>query len=115
MSDRSNEFDIALGVMRYLKLLPTSRASISVIKGRLPKYASLTEEDRLPSPTRKGEMVWEQQVRNLVSHRRMRGNAIYDGYLSYEGRGILSLTDAGRNFIRHWDEQEQVSQKKPGC
>lgn len=98
--DRSNEFDIALAVMRYLITLPTGRASISVIKGGVPRHAQLTDTDRLPSPTRKGELVWEQQVRNLVSHRSTRGNAICDGYLGYEGKGILYITPAGRAFLK---------------
>ena len=34
-----------------------------------------------PSTTRRGEAVWEQQVRNITSHKGSPGNAIHDGKL----------------------------------
>jgi len=34
-----------------------------------------------PSPTRQNEAVWEQQVRNITSHKKTPGNAIYEGKL----------------------------------
>jgi hypothetical protein len=37
--------------------------------------------DLAPSLTRTGEAIWEQQVRNITSHKKSPGNAIYEGRL----------------------------------
>lgn len=66
---RTTEAEIGKAVLRILKDQPNGEASIPRLKRALPSYIELTPEDCAPSPTRKNEEVWEQQVRNLVSHR----------------------------------------------
>jgi hypothetical protein len=86
---RSSEEDIAQAVIKYLDTLPTKQDTIQNIILNVPKYIALTSEDKQPSPTRAGEELWEQQVRNIVSHKNSLGNAIYDGRLSNPSPAVL--------------------------
>ena len=96
---RTNEAEIGRAVLRILKDQPSGEATVARLKRELPKYINLTDADRAPSPTRKGEEVWEQQVRNLVSHRNTAGNIVAEGYAIYRLRW-LAITDAGRIHIK---------------
>lgn len=60
----------------------------------------LSDEDRKQSPTRQNEEVWEQQVRNLVSHRTTEGNIICEGLAEYQP-DRLTITEAGRLHVEH--------------
>ena len=95
---RSTEHDIALAVIRYLASLPEGDATIVRIVKHAPDFIGLTEPDMDASTTRPNERVWEQQVRNIVSHRFTEGNAINDGLLSYSP-GHIGITDAGRTWL----------------
>jgi hypothetical protein len=93
------EQEIGQAVLRILADGPGGSATIEQLKKTLPHYVQLSEEDRKPSETRNGEEVWEQQLRNLVSHRTTEGNIICEGYAAYEP-GSLTITEAGRNYLR---------------
>lgn len=95
---RSNEHEIATAVCKYLATTPSGTATLAEIKQHLPDFHNLTDADREPSPTRPNEVVWEQQVRNIVSHRDTPGNFINDGLLASDN-GSLTLTDAGRYWL----------------
>lgn len=95
---RTTEAQIGKAVLRILNDQATGEASIPRLKRELPKYLNLTPEDRAPSPTRANEEVWEQQVRNLVSHRNTPGNIIAEGYAQYRPRW-LKITDSGRRRV----------------
>ena len=87
---RVAENDVAEAVRQYLSGLPSRSATIHQIKRALPNHLHLSAEDRQPSQTRNGEELWEQQVRNIVSHRDTPGNYVHDGILVYTP-GKLSL------------------------
>ncbi len=95
---RSNENQIALAVTSYLDTLPSGEASIRAIKQNVPKFHQLSPQDLAPSPTRPNELVWEQQVRNIVSHRTSPDNFIAKGYLTRRPRR-LAITAAGRRKL----------------
>lgn len=95
---RTREAEIGVAVMRFLVTLPTGSTSIRTIKRALPAYLSLSAIDRAPSPSRPTEERWEQRVRNLVSHRKLRGNPICEGLLEY-GTRHLAITDKGRDYL----------------
>lgn len=44
--------------------------------------------------------MWEQQVRNLVSHRTTEGNIVAEGYATY-APDTLTITDAGRTHVKN--------------
>jgi hypothetical protein len=96
---RTTEQEIGLAVVRYLAATLTGGASIYEIKRHLNKNFPFTPADREQSETRPNEEMWEQQVRNLVSHRKSNDNVIGDGLVEYRPRR-LAITDAGRNFAK---------------
>jgi hypothetical protein len=96
--NRVSETDVARAVMRVLEHEPDGEAAIGTIVRKLPDYLMLSDEDRADSPTRKGEAIWEQQVRNITSHKDASGNLIHDGYLAVV-KGGLKLTDSGKRKL----------------
>ncbi len=78
---RITEGEIANVVVEILKEMPNGEASIAELVSEIPNRVTLSAEDLAPSTTRNGEAVWEQQVRNITSHKASPGNAIHDGWL----------------------------------
>lgn len=95
---RITEAHVGKAVLEILVEEPTGSATIARLKKELPKHLTLSDADRADSPTRNGEEVWEQQVRNLVSHRKTPGNIVAEGYAVYTPRR-LTITDAGRKKV----------------
>lgn len=95
---RVTEAQVGRAVLQILAGIPTGEATIRRLKKELPNHLPLSAEDRAASVTRKGEEMWEQQVRNLVSHRDTPGNIIHEGYASYRPRHI-AITDSGRRRV----------------
>jgi len=85
---RVSEADVAKAVEKYLSGQPGRTATIYQIKKALPSYLNLSAADREQSDTRPNEELWEQQVRNIVSHRNSRGNFIYEGRLVHSPRRL---------------------------
>ena len=78
---RKTEAEIAAAVVAILRDRPNGRAMIANLIDEIPNRISLDPEDLAQSPTRPNEKVWEQQVRNITSHKDSPGNAIYEGKL----------------------------------
>jgi hypothetical protein len=97
---RITEAQIGEAVLEVLDASPNGTATIRSLKERIPHHVNLSAEDLAPSPTRNGEAVWEQQVRNLVSHRTAEGNIIAEGLADYRP-GRLTITNAGRLHVQH--------------
>jgi hypothetical protein len=78
---RITEAEIADIVEVILTERPSGEATIAQLVHEIPNRVVLSAEDLAPSPTRKHEAIWEQQVRNITSHKASPGNAIHDGRL----------------------------------
>lgn len=78
---RITEAEIAEIVIDYLSEKTSGEASIAELVEEIPNRVQLSAEDLQPSSTRPGEAIWEQQVRNITSHKASPGNAIHDGKL----------------------------------
>lgn len=94
--ERVTEAEVGKAVLHILD--EYVEASISTLKRELPKHLRLSDADRRASITRPGEQMWEQQVRNLVSHRATAGNVICEGLVHYR-QHRLAITDRGRAKI----------------
>jgi len=79
-------------------------ASVSHVRRKIPSYVALKAADRLPSTTRPGEQLWEQQVRNIVCHRDCDGNPIKIGRFRYSKRR-LSLANSPQGDLFGNDNQ----------
>jgi hypothetical protein len=85
---RITEAEIAEIIEGYLKEKTSGQASIKELVREIPKRVTLTEEDLTQSMTRSNEALWEQQVRNVTSHKNSPGNAIYEGKLVAVSGGL---------------------------
>ena len=95
-----SEQAIGEAALEVLATCPGETATIGTLKERIPNHVHLSVDDLKPSQTRNGEAMWEQQVRNLVSHRQTEGNIIAEGLADYRP-GRLTLTSAGRLHVQH--------------
>lgn len=84
---RTCEAAIAGAVVKLLQDTGGS-ATIRQIRKSLPSYVGLSGDDMVPSATRPRERLWEQQVRNIVSHRHHELNFINRGILEYSPRRL---------------------------
>jgi hypothetical protein len=78
---RVTEDEVAKAVEAVLTDRSSGRATIKELVAEIPSHLDLSEEDLKASETRPGEALWEQQVRNITSHKASPGNAIYEGKL----------------------------------
>ena len=78
---RITESEIAQIIEAYLKEKTSGQASIKELVREIANRVKLSSEDLAQSTTRSNEAVWEQQVRNITSHKNSPGNAIYEGKL----------------------------------
>lgn len=85
---RITEAEIADLVEAILADRPNEEATIAELVDEIPNRVALSAEDLAPSPTRNGEAIWEQQVRNITSHKASPGNAIHDGKLVAIASGL---------------------------
>ena len=98
---RTSESQIAKAVLRVLAVAPNGEATISQLVKHVPSEVSLTAGDRQQSGTREGEQLWEQIVRNIVSHQKTEGNIIAEGFANSPSRGKLRITEAGRKHVQN--------------
>jgi hypothetical protein len=73
---RITEAEIADIVEEILRDHSDGAATIAELVAEIPHRVRLSSEDMAPSLTRNGEAIWEQQVRNITSHKASPGNAI---------------------------------------
>jgi hypothetical protein len=78
---RVTEAEVAEAVEAILQDRSSGRATIKELVAEIPNRISLSAEDLERSQTRPNEALWEQQVRNITSHKASPGNAIYEGKL----------------------------------
>jgi hypothetical protein len=78
---RITETEIAVIVESILTDSATGEATVAELIQEIPNRVALSAEDLAASPTRPNEAIWEQQVRNITSHKATPGNAINEGKL----------------------------------
>lgn len=78
---RVTEDEVAKAVEAVLKGRTSGRATIKELIAEIPNHLKLSADDLKQSDTRPNEAMWEQQVRNITSHKKSPGNAIYEGKL----------------------------------
>ncbi|MGO7156585.1 hypothetical protein [Rhizobium leguminosarum] len=93
--NRTTESELAEAVLSILALRKSGSGLFADLCRALPKVIPLTAEDMEESPSRPGEYLWQQRVRNITSHKGSEGNYITDGYLT-DIKGGLKITDEGR-------------------
>src|SRR5690242_7203703 len=78
---RVTEAEIAKAIEDYLNEKTSGQATIQELVKVIPSRITLSADDLAPSTTRPNEALWEQQVRNVTSHKASPGNAFHEGKL----------------------------------
>jgi len=78
---RITESEVAEIVEAILLERSSGRATVKELVAEIPNRVTLSVEDQVQSQTRPNEALWEQQVRNITSHKDSPGNAIFEGKL----------------------------------
>ncbi len=95
----AQERHIALGVMTIAAGQANGICSYRRARNEIPDHVNLSPGNLAPSPTRPGEPMWHQIVRNIKSHDKASGNFISDGYLVHVPRVGYQITAAGRRYL----------------
>jgi hypothetical protein len=96
----ATEQDIARGVMIIAAGQPNGIASFNRCRREIPGLVRLNAANNAPSPTRPGEPMWHQIVRNIKSHDIAGTNYIAQGLLVHVPRVGYEITYAGRAHLR---------------
>ncbi len=99
MAQKANqvtETEIGLAALQIAADRPNGVASMDDLKQGMHTYVQLSVDDQTQSETRPNEEMWEQKVRNLVSHRTTPGNIIAEGFAEYLPREGIRITESGR-------------------
>lgn len=100
--DRVSEEEVGKATLWVLAHMPGGEATQRQLRTELSDVLEFSSADRAPSKTRRGEELWEQQVRNLVSHKDVEGNIICEGYAAYDVKTHkLKITASGWSHLRH--------------
>lgn len=89
MTKRIAEAEMAAVVRTILRHRPNKTATFAELREEVPRHVKLSRSDRVKSPSRPGEEVWEQIIRNLVSHK-------HEGFVSVKGGMRLQWTRGRR-------------------
>lgn len=71
-----SEGELAVLVEAILDAYPGNEAQYSQLIPEIRERVTLGADDLAPSPTRHGEQVWEQRVRNITSHKNFKGRIV---------------------------------------
>lgn len=100
--NRVSETEVGRATLWVLVHMPGGEGTVRQALEELGDVLDLSVADRAASQTRRGEELWEQQVRNLVSHRTTPGNIICEGYATYSPvTKKLKITPSGWAHLRH--------------
>lgn len=100
---RTTEREMSFAVSEICAGREDGYATLPELREEIPNRISLTPGDLQPSPTRPGERMWEQILRNIRSHHDRSTNFICLGYLEYIRGGAFRITDEGREMLRRYE------------
>lgn len=78
MTTKITEAEMAAVVKSILTRRSGKAATFAELRELIPSRVRLSKSDRAKSPSRPGEEVWEQILRNLISHK-------HEGFVSIKG------------------------------
>ena len=93
------ELELILPFLKALEL-KGGRAEMRDVKEFIKKSFPLSKEDTKASETRKGEQLWEQQVRNLIAHKTLETNS----YIKIISKGHYEIIEEGRGYLKENEE-----------
>lgn len=97
--DRLREPEARLIALKIAASYPGRRASMEQIKGKFTSYYELTTIDERLSVTRRGEKIWQQIVRNIVSHADSSSSIFSRGWATIDS-GFITVSDLGYDYLK---------------
>lgn len=97
--DRLREVEARTIMLKIAATKPSRCVLMRDIRAALPRYFDLTAEDLKISKTRKGEPLWHQIVRNVVSHQKSPTGPFVRGLATIEG-SKFSVTNGGLTYLK---------------
>ena len=98
--DRIREREARVLALKIAARCPNHTATTEYIKDNVPEYVELSDEDRLPSPSRANEQRWQQIVGNVISHRETPKGPFEMGYATRTADG-LAVTAEGLAYLNN--------------
>jgi len=96
--DRLQESEARILALKIASLRPNKTASIEDIKTAVPDYTEFSTLDLAQSKTRPREQMWQQVVRNVISHKGSPSGLFMNGHARRTVDG-LSVTDTGMTYL----------------
>ncbi|HUB14613.1 MAG TPA: hypothetical protein VMB34_21865 [Acetobacteraceae bacterium] len=100
LDDRLREHEARIIVLKIAAQQPGRSASTSLLKKEVPGYIELSAKDRVRSPSRPREDVWQQVVGNVVSHQKSREGPFVKGFATRTTNG-LKVTRKGLDYLNN--------------
>lgn len=94
MTTRITEAEMASVVRSILARRPNKSATFKELRELIPQRVHLSRGDRAKSPSRPGEELWEQIIRNLSSHK-------HEGFVSVQGGLRLQWARGPKPHVIH--------------
>ena len=96
--DRLREPEARIIALKIAASYPKGQASMAQIKEKFSQFYQLTDVDKRQSPTRRAEKIWQQIVRNIVSHAESSSSIFSRGLASIDN-GIITVSDRGFDYL----------------
>ena len=102
MTTRITEAAMADAIKAILTRRPNKSATFAELRDIVPTRVHLSRADRAKSPSRPGEELWEQIIRNLVSHKHEGFVGVQGGIRLQWARGpkVMATTNGRRRAAR---------------
>lgn len=98
-TDRLSEKEAKILVLKIAARSKDHSATMSDIQKQIPTLYPLTSADKRPSPSRKNEQVWQQIVRNVISHNKNSQSLFMLGWAIRHQSGI-KITPNGFTYLK---------------
>lgn len=98
------ECDFVIPILKVIAKYPDG-CTISQAVGEIPNHISLNEMDKKSSPSRKGEVKYQQIIRNLISHKNKTFFDCVDTVCNKSKRSIYVLNANGYKLLGFTNEQ----------
>ena len=98
-SEKLREPEARLLALLIAAKRPGHEATTTQIKDSVPDYRELSPADLAPSPTRRGERMWQQIIGNVISHQET-STSIFRRGLAERTRNGIRVTEKGIEYLR---------------
>jgi hypothetical protein len=97
-NDQLREAEARILCLKIASQCEGHEASMSYIKSQIHKFTNFSKRDLRLSPTRENEPMWQQIIRNVISHESTKTGIFHRGLARKTKKGI-KVTDDGLRYL----------------